>query len=419
MVLLVDKETRVEIKTELIDELLKDYQKPEDIIGENGLLKRFVKAVLERALNAELTHHLGYERHDPAGNNSGNSRNGTSSKTVKGEFGELELEVPRDRTSTFEPQILPKHQTRFTGFDDKIISLYARGMTTREIEGHLKEIYGVEVSPALVSQVTEAVNEEVKRWQSRALEPIYGIVYLDALYVKMRHEGRVENRAVYVAIGVDLEGHKDVLGLWCSANEGAKFWLSVLTDLKNRGVKDMLIVCVDGLKGFPQAIEAVFPLAQVQLCIVHLVRASLNYVNWKERKQVAADLKPIYRAATAVEAEMNLDQFIATWGHKYKAIGKLWKENWERVIPFFEFPEEVRKVIYTTNAVEALHRGLRKIIKNRGSFPSEEAALKLLYLALQNISAKWETVQHFKQALNQFEVLWGDRIRAAQRGAAA
>ena len=409
----------MEIKTELIDELLKDYQKPEDIIGENGLLKRFVKAVLERALNAELTHHLGYERHDPAGNNSGNSRNGTSSKTLKGEFGELELEIPRDRTSTFEPQILPKHQTRFTGFDDKIVSLYARGMTTRDIEGHLKEIYGVEVSPALVSQVTEAVNEEVKRWQSRALEPIYGIVYLDALYVKMRHEGRVENRAVYVAIGVDLEGQKDVLGLWASAHEGAKFWLSVLTDLKNRGVKDMLIVCVDGLKGFPQAIEAVFPLAQVQLCIVHLVRASLNYVNWKERKQVAADLKPIYRAATAVEAEMNLDQFIATWGHKYKAIGKLWKENWERVIPFFEFPDEVRKVIYTTNAVEALHRGLRKIIKNRGSFPSEEAALKLLYLALQNISAKWETVQHFKQALNQFEVLWGDRIRAAQRGAAA
>jgi putative transposase len=262
----------VEIKTELIDELLKDYQKPEDIIGENGLLKRFVKAVLERALNAELTHHLGYERHDPAGNNSGNSRNGTSSKTLKGEFGELELEIPRDRTSTFEPQILPKHQTRFTGFDDKIISMYARGMTTRDIEGHLKEIYGVEVSPALVSQVTEAVNEEVKRWQSRALEPIYGIVYLDALYVKMRHEGRVENRAVYVAIGVDLEGQKDVLGLWASAHEGAKFWLSVLTDLKNHGVKDMLIVCVDGLKGFPQAIEAVFPLAQVQLCIVHLVR---------------------------------------------------------------------------------------------------------------------------------------------------
>jgi len=405
----------VEIRTELIDELLKDYQKPEDIIGENGLLKRFVKAVLERAMNAELTHHLGYEKHDPAGYNSGNSRNGTSGKKVKGEFGEMEIEVPRDRASTFEPQILPKHQTRFTGFDDKIISMYARGMTTREIESHLKEIYGVDVSPALISQVTDAVSEEVKRWQSRALEPIYGIVYLDALYVKMRYEGRVENRAVYVAIGVDLEGQKDVLGLWCSANEGSKFWLSVLTDLKNRGVKDMLIVCVDGLKGFPQAIEAVFPMAQVQLCIVHLVRASLHYVNWKERKQVAADLKPVYRAATAAEAELNLESFIATWGHKYKAIGKLWKENWERVIPFFAFPEEVRKVIYTTNAVEALHRGLRKIIKNRGSFPSEEAALKLLYLALENISEKWEAVQHWRAALNQFEILWGDRIRAAQK----
>ena len=405
----------MEIRTELIDELLKDYQKPEDIIGENGLLKRFVKAVLERAMNAELTQHLGYEKHDPAGYHSGNSRNGTSAKKVKGDFGELAIEVPRDRASTFEPQILPKHQRRFTGFDDKIISMYARGMSTREIESHLKEIYGVEVSAALVSQVTEAVSEEVKRWQSRALEPIYGIVYLDALYVKMRHEGRVENRAVYVAIGVDLEGQKDVLGLWASANEGAKFWMGVLTELKNRGVKDMLIVCVDGLKGFPQAIEAVFPLAQVQLCIVHLVRASLQYVPWKERKQVAADLKPIYRAATAAEAELNLESFIASWGHKYKAIGKLWKENWERVIPFFAFPEEVRKVIYTTNAVEGLHRGLRKIIKNRGSFPSEEAALKLLYLALQNISEKWEAVQHWRAALNQFEILWGDRIRTAQK----
>ena len=275
----------MEIKNELIDELLKDYQKPEDIIGENGLLKRFVKAVLERAMNAELTHQLGYEKHDPTGYKSGNSRNGSSSKTIKGDFGELEIEVARDRAGTFEPQILPKHQTRFSGFDDKIVSMYARGMTTREIEGHRKEIYGVEVSPGLISQVTEAVNEEVKTWQNRALESIYGIVYLDALYVKMRHEGRVENRAVYVALGVDLEGRKEVLGLWTSANEGAKFWLSVLTELKNRGVKDMLIVCVDGLKGFPPAIEAVFPQAQVQLCIVHLVRASL-------RRLGAASTKP-------------------------------------------------------------------------------------------------------------------------------
>src|SRR6202142_4094107 len=314
------------IDTKLIDELLTDYKKPEDIIGQNGLLKQLTKALLERALEAEMTAHLGYEKHAAAGDGSGNSRNGTSQKTLKGEFGELPLEMPRDRKATFDPQIIAKHQTRFTGFDDKIISMYARGMTTRDIEGHLKEMYGVEVSPALVSQVTEAVNEEVKRWQSRALEPIYGIVYLDALYVKMRHEGRVENRAVYVALGVDLEGHKEVLGLWTSANEGAKFWLSVLTELKNRGVKDMLIVCVDGLKGFRQAIEAVFPQAQVQLCIVHLVRASLNYVNWKERKQVAADLKEIYRAATAIQAEMELTAFQTKWGSKYQAIGKLWKE---------------------------------------------------------------------------------------------
>jgi putative transposase len=290
-------------------------------------------------------------------------------------------------------------------------------MTTRDIEGHLKEMYGVEVSPALISQVTDAVMEEVKVWQNRALEAIYGIVYLDALYIKMRHEGRVENRAVYVALGVDMEGHKDVLGLWASGNEGAKFWLGVLTELRNRGVKDMLIVCVDGLKGFPQAIEAVFPLAQIQLCIVHLVRASLNYVNWKERKQVVADLKPIYRAATAEEAARQLDSFIGQWGGKYKAVGKLWKENWERVIPFFAFPAEVRKVIYTTNAVEAVNRSLRKIIKNRGAFPSEEAALKLLYLALRNVIGKWETVQHWREALNQFEILWSERIRAAKGGA--
>jgi putative transposase len=402
-----------EIKPDLVDELLKGYEKPEDIIGENGLLKRLTKALLERALSAELTHHLGYEKHDPAGHNSGNSRNGVSSKTVRGEFGEIVVDTPRDRNGSFEPQILGKHQTRFDGFNDKILSLYARGMTTREIQGHLQEMYGVEVSPTLISDVTDAVLDEVKAWQNRPLEAIYGVVYLDALYVKMRHEGRVENRAVYVAIGIDLEGRKEVLGLWTSSNEGAKFWLGVLTELRNRGVKDILIVCVDGLKGFPQAIETVFPEARVQLCIVHMVRASLNYVNWKERKFVAADLKAVYRAATERQAAKELDDFIAKWGGKYQAIGKLWKEHWDRVTPFFDFPAEVRKMIYTTNAVESLHMSLRKIIKTRGSFPSEEAALKLLYLALRNASAKWETIQHWKQALNQFEVLWGDRIRAA------
>lgn len=403
----------MEIRKELLDELIKDYEKPEDLIGETGLLKQLTKALMERALNAELTNHLGYEKHDPAGHNTGNSRNGTTPKTVSGEFGEITVETPRDRNSSFEPQLLKKHQTRFEGFDDKILSLYARGLTTREIQGHLQEMYGVEVSPSLISDVTDAVMEEVKAWQNRPLEPLYAIVYLDALFVKMRHEGRVENRAVYVAIGVDLEGRKDVLGLWTSSTEGAKFWLSVLTELKNRGVRDVLIACVDGLKGFPQAIETIFPEARIQLCIVHLVRASLNYVNWKERKRVAADLKAIYRAVTERQAEQELREFISQWGDKYQAIGKLWTDNWQCVIPLFEFPAEVRRVMYTTNAVESLHMSLRKIIKTRGSFPSEEAALKLLYLALRNVTAKWDTVQHWKQALNHFQMLWGERIQAA------
>jgi putative transposase len=403
----------MEIKKEVLDELIKDYKKPEDLIGETGLLKQLTKALLERAMGAELTEHLGYEKHDPGGYNSGNSRNGTSAKTVKGEFGEIRVETPRDRNASFEPQILKKHQTRWDGFDDKILSMYARGMSTREIQGHLQEMYGVEVSPGLISEVTDAVMEEVKAWQSRPLEPVYAIVYLDALYVKMRHEGRVENRAVYVAIGVDLEGRKDVLGLWTSGHEGAKFWLAVLTELKNRGIRDIFIACVDGLKGFPQAIESVFPETRIQLCIVHLVRASLNYVGWKERKLVAADLKLIYRAATELQAEVELTNFIAKWGHKYQAIGRLWKENWQHVIPFFEFPPEIRRVIYTTNAVESLHMSLRKIIKTRGSFPSEEAAIKLLYLALRNVIAKWEVLQHWKQALNHFQMLWGERIQAA------
>jgi len=401
------------IKPEVIDELLKDYKKPEDVLGENGLLKQLTKALLERALNAELTHHLGYEKHERVAEKGENARNGASEKTLETEQGEMVVQVPRDRNATFEPQIVRKHQRRFAGFDDKIISMYARGMSTREIQGHLEEMYGVEVSPALISEVTDAVIEELKAWQSRALEALYPILFLDALYVKIRHEGRIENRAVYVAMGINLEGRKEVLGLWTSGNEGAKFWLGVLTELRNRGVKDVFVVCVDGLKGFPQAIESVYPQAEVQMCIVHLIRASLNYVNWKDRKKVAADLKPIYRAATAEQAEVEVAVFSGQWGDKYGAIVKLWKENWERVIPFFAFPEEVRRVVYTTNAVESLHMSMRKIIKNRGSFTNEEAALKLLYLAMKNVAKKWETVQNWKSALNRFEILWGDRIKAA------
>ncbi len=357
--------------------------------------------------------HGGYEKHDPAGRGSGNARNGTSRKKLKGDFGEASIAVPRDRNGSFQPRIVPPHERRFTGFDDKILSLYARGMTTREIQGHLEEIYGVEVSPALISEVTDAVIEEVKAWQMRPLEPLYPILVLDALMVKMRHEGQVENRAVYVAIGMDLEGRKDVLGLWTSAHEGAKFWLQVLAELRNRGVKDVFIACVDGLKGFAEAIEAVFPQAQVQLCIVHLVRASLNYVNWRERKEVAQDLKAVYRAATAEEGEAQLQEFAAKWNPKYRPIAALWQRNWERVIPFFAFPAEIRKIIYTTNAVESLNMSLRKVLKPRAVFPSEEAALKVMYLALRRVIAKWERPFHWKAALNRFTLLWEDRIRAA------
>src|SRR5438552_328767 len=293
---------------DLIDKLLGDYQKPEDLIGENGLLKQLTKALVERALNAELTHHLGYEKNDAEGRGSGNSRNGASRKTVMGDFGEVEIEGPRDRVGDFEPQIVGKHQRRFTGFDDKILSMYARGMSTREIQGHLQEIYGAEVSPTLISEVTDAVIDELQQWQSRPLEPIYAIIYLDALVVKMRHEGRVENRAVYVAIGIGLDGLKDVLGLWTVDKEGSNAWLTFMTEFRNRGVKDVLIVCVDGLKGFPEAIETVFPEALVQLCIVHLIRNSLNYVNWKERKLVAADLRAVYTAPTAEASEQELNR---------------------------------------------------------------------------------------------------------------
>jgi putative transposase len=397
------------ISDELIDTLLTQGQTAEDI---NGLLKQLTKSLLERAMQGELTSHLGYGKHDPSGNNSGNSRNGVTRKTLSGDFGEIELETPRDRKNEFEPQLIKKNQTRWTGFDDKILSMYARGMTTREIQGHLEEIYQVEVSSSLISEVTDSVVEHLRAWQNRPLEPFYGVVFLDALYVKMRHEGRVENRAVYVAIGINVEGHKEVLGLWSSANEGAKFWLNVLTEVKNRGVRDIYLVCVDGLKGFPQAIESVFPKAEVQLCIVHMVRASLNYVPWQDRRKVVADLKPIYKAATADEAERQLSAFEAKWT-KYPAIARMWREQWERVIPFFAFPDEVRKVVYTTNAVESLNMSLRKIIKTRGSFPSEEAALKLLYMALTRVSAKWEFVQGWKLMLNYLDTYCGERMREA------
>ena len=392
-----------------IDEWLKAGHKPEDV---KTLLQQITKAVLERALQGEMAEHLGYDKHDPAGKNTGNSRNGTTAKKLKGDFGEIELETPRDRNGEFEPRLIKKHQTRFTGFDQKVLSLYARGMTTREIQAHLEEIYGVEVSPALISDITEGVMEQAKAWQNRPLEAFYPVVFLDALFVKMRHEGRVENRAVFVALGINMEGQKEALGLWTGGGEGAKFWLAVLTELRNRGVRDIYVVCVDGLRGFPQAIESVFPQAQVQLCIVHMVRNSLNFATWKDLRAVSADLKPIYRAATSAQAELELADFEAKWP-RYAAIGKLWRDNWERVIPFFSMPAELRKVVYTTNAVESLHRSLRKAIKTRGSFPTEDAAMKLIYLAIVKAAGKWHTVQNWKPALNYLETDCGERIRAA------
>lgn len=403
------------IDKEFVDQLLADVKGAEDITGEDGLLKKLTKAILERALQGELTEHLGYEKHDPAGHNSGNSRNGSSRKRLKGKFGEIELAVPRDREGSFEPQIVAKGQTRFTGFDEQIVSMYARGMSTREIQGHLEDIYGVEVSPTLISHVTDQVMEEVRDWQMSPLEAVYPLLYLDALRVKVRDSGRVENKAIYVVLGVNLEGRKEVLGLWAAAQEGSKFWLQVLTELQNRGVRDILIACVDGLKGFPEAIEALFPQTDVQLCIVHIVRAALKYVPWQQRKAVAEDLRAIYHSASVAEAEQRLQELEKKW-KDYPSVSQVWRRNWEHITPMFQYPPEIRKAMYTTNAVESLNRSLRKIIKTRAAFPHEDAAVKLLYLALRIAARKWTMpIRHWKEALNYFLVLWPDRIPAAEK----
>ena len=400
------------VPKELLDSLLAEYRKPEDLIGENGLLKHLTKLLVERALEAEMADHLGHGKNKPVANPTGNTRNGKSQKTLKGDFGELPIEIPRDRHGTFEPQLIPKHQTRWTGFDDKILSLYARGMTVREIQSHLEEMYGTEVSPTLISSVTDAVIEEVKAWQGRPLDALYPIVYLDCIHVKVR-DGRVRVKAVYLAVGVNLRGEKEVLGLSIAQTEGAKFWLQVVTELKNRGIQDIFIACVDGLKGFPEAIEAVYPHAAVQLCIVHMVRKSLNFVAWKMRAEVAADLKRIYTASTADEAELRLGEFEDKWDDAYLPISQSWRRNWARIIPFFDYPPEIRKVIYTTNAIESVNMSLRKITKNRGSFPSDEALLKLFYLALRNISKKWTMpIRDWKAALTRFTIQFEDRMNS-------
>ena len=359
-----------------------------------------------------MTEELGYGKHERLKSNGGNSRNGRSRKTLKTDHGDLELSIPRDRQSEFEPQIVKKGQRRFTGFDDKILSMYARGMTTRDIQGHLEDIYGVEVSPELISSVTNEILSEVKEWQNRPLDEVYPIVFFDAIRMKIRDEGRVINKAAYLAIGVDINGIKDVLGIWIERNEGAKFWLSVFTELKNRGLQDILIACVDGLKGLPDAIESVYSQAEVHLCIVHMVRNSLKFVSYKDRKKIAANLKNIYRAATVEQAQEALKDFEERWDSRYPMIGKSWRSNWQHVIPFFAYSEDIRKAIYTTNAIESLNNSLRKITKTRNSFPNDEAALKLLYMGLKNIMKKWTMpIRNWNLAIHQFSIRFEDRLR--------
>jgi putative transposase len=399
------------IRKELIDELMKEAGEGVDIFGENGLLDQLKKAVVERALEAEMTHHLGYDRGAPEGRNGENSRNGHTHKTIIGKDGPVEIATPRDRDGSFDPKIVRKRQKRINGFDDTVISLYGRGMTTREIRAHLREIYGTDVSPELISAVTGEVLEEVRAWQGRPLSELYPILYLDALFVTTKEGGPARRKAVNIVVGVGLDGLKQVLGIWISETEGAKFWLSVLTDLKNRGVREVLIACVDGLTGFPEAIRAAYPHALVQRCIVHQIRTSLAFVSYADRKAVAASLKPIYRAGTEDQALAALEEFAARWDGRYPMIAKSWRSNWSELATFFAFPEDIRRAIYTTNAIESMNYSLRKILKNRSLFPNDEAVEKLVYLALRNLEKKWTMpMKGWKAALNQFAILFEERF---------
>ena len=399
----------LKVASELLDQLVKGPMTQGEV---EAVCRSLKKAVIERAMGAEMTQHLGYSPGEAKPADQDNHRNGTTGKTVLTDDGPVRIEVPRDRTGSFEPQIIPKHERRFTGFDEKIVAMYARGMTVREIQGFLAEMYGTEVSPEFISKVTDEVMTEVTAWQSRPLEPLYAVVFFDALRVKIRDDAVVRNKAVYLALGVLPDGTRDVLGIWIEQTEGAKFWLKVFNDLKSRGVNDLLIAVVDGLKGLAEAIEVAFPATTVQTCIVHLIRNSLGYANWKDRKAVAAALRPIYAAATEAAAEQALAEFsTGPWGAKYPTIAPSWHRSWPHVIPFFAFPPEVRRVIYTTNVIESLHMQLRKIIKTRGHFPSDDAAIKLLWLALRNILAdKVRSAKEWKAAMNQFAVMYGDRF---------
>lgn len=389
-------------------ELAKGIKSEKDL---SDLSREIVKMTVEAALGAEMEEHLGYAKHSSSGHNSGNSRNGSSSKTLKGDHGEVEIETPRDRNGGFDPQFVKKGQTRLTHFDDQILALYARGMSTRDIVSAFREMYGAEVSPTLVSKVTEAVLERVLEWQSRPLDEVYPIVYLDCIVVKVRQDKRVINKSVYIALGINLEGQKELLGLWLAETEGAKFWLSILTELQTRGVKDIFIACVDGLSGFPEAINTAFPQTKIQLCIVHMVRNSLRFVSWKDRKAVAGDLKKIYQSVTVDEAEGELESFAKQWDGKYPAIAKSWRKHWPNLITLFDYPDEIRRVIYTTNAIESLNSVIRKAIKNRKIFPHDQSAMKVVYLAINAAAKRWTMpIRNWKPALNRFMIEFTDRM---------
>jgi putative transposase len=403
-------EVRDRLGDELIDELLAGARTEEEIVGPGGLLADLTRRLVERAMSAELTEHLGYEPHREPPGGAGNTRNGSMPKTLATEHGPVRIKTPRDRKGTFEPQLVRKGQRRFEGFDDKILALYARGLSTRDIEAHLAEIYGVKVGRDLISRVTDAVMDDVRAWQQRPLDDVYPVIFLDCLMLKIREGGAVQRRACYLALGVTVEGERDVLGLWFQESEGAKFWMQVLAELKQRGVRDILISCVDGLKGFPEAIEAIFPQTVVQTCVVHLIRHSLKYVPRREREQVARDLKPIYTAVDADAAQEALEAFDEKWGKRFPVITQAWLNAWEYMIPFLAFPPEVRRAIYTTNAIEALNRQLRKAIKTKGHFPNEEAARKLIYLAVTNAVPAWTRTRNWTTALLAFKIHFGDRL---------
>jgi putative transposase len=403
-------ELREQLSDEVIDQLLAGARSEEEIVGPGGVLAQLTKRLVERALRAELTEHLGYEHHQEPPGGVGNTRNGTTAKKLATEHGPLEIKTPRDRKGSFEPQLVRKGQRRFEGFDDKVLALYSRGVSTRDIERHLADIYGVSVGRDLISRVTDAVMDDVREWQQRPLDDVYPVIFLDALVLKIREGGSVQRKACYLALGVTLEGDRDVLGMWFQEAEGAKFWMQVLNELKQRGVSDILICCVDGLKGFPEAIEAIYPNTTVQTCIVHLIRHSLKYVPRREREQVARDLKPIYTAVDQDAAQVALEAFDEKWGARFPVITQAWLNAWEYVTPFLAFPPEVRRVVYTTNAIEALNRQLRKAIKTKGHFPNEEAAKKLIYLAIGNAVPAWTRTRNWTTALLAFKIHFGDRL---------